>query len=403
MSKLYSFVTKEPIVYYNTDKIIEIPDTYINKPLRGLWVSNVGNIDLPVLTDIDQYKQEIKKLFKVCETYKINTLYFQVRTTNDAFYASKLNPYSRFLTGEEGKEPLFDVLDYVIKEGKKHDVDIHAWCNPYRVSFNGKLSVEDYLNTCDALNYAKKHPEYIILDTNNKLILNPGIEAVQDFIAESMLEIVENYDVKGIHFDDYFYPYSGLQKEHDDTKEFEQQSLSLGDFRRNNVNQTIRKVHKLIKDHNPNIEFGISPFGIWKNNKENEYGSNTALSCSESYYNQYADTLTWIKEGIIDYVIPQIYWEFGHKIAPFADICDFWVEACKHTDVALYIGHGAYRLGNEGEFSNPLELVNQMKYSNQYETVKGNVFFTYNTFTSDKASKGIEQLRLLNKEKDHEK
>ncbi len=147
---------------------------------------------------------------------------------------------------------------------------------------------------------------------------------------------------------------------------------------------------------NPTVQFGVSPFGIWKNNKENEYGSNTAPTCSESYYSQYADSLKWINDKYIDYIVPQIYWEFGHKIAPFADICDFWVDACKDKDVDLYVGHGAYRLGSKGEFLNKREVVNQIKYANQYKTVKGNVFFTYKTFIDKEISQdGMNELKKL--------
>ena len=403
MNKLYSYVSKQPIYYYNTKKIVEIPETYQEKEVRGLWVSNVGNIDLPVLTDEATYKKELHRLFETCKTYNLNTIFFQVRMTNDAFYQSKYNPYSRYLTSEEGKEPLFDVLQYVITLGKEYDIEIHAWCNPYRVSFNGKLSIQNYLDTCSNLNFAKQNKEYIMLDKNNKLILNPGIPEVQDFIAKSMQEIVENYDVDGIHFDDYFYPYSGLHDEHNDSEQIQNQSLDAGDFRRESVNQTIRKVYHAIKQANPTVSFGISPFGIWKNQKDTEYGSNTDQKCSESYYNQYADTLTWIKEEIIDYVVPQIYWEFGHSIAPFADICDFWVDVCKNKKTKLYVGHGLYRLGNEGEFENPLEIVNQVKYANQFEEVKGNIFFTYNTFFNEKSKQGVNELKKLFKENSNEK
>ena len=127
------------------------------------------------------------------------------------------------------------------------------------------------------------------------------------------------------------------------------------------------------KDKDKNLKFGISPFGIWKKKKSDELGSNSAPACSESYYGQFADSYYWIKEGIIDYIVPQIYWPFGHKIAPFADICDWWVAITKGTKVDLLIGHPAYRLGETGDFENKEEIVNQLKYANQYETVKGNV------------------------------
>lgn len=250
------------------------------------------------------------------------------------------------------------------------------------------------------MNLAKQHPEYLVLDKKGKLILNPALQEVKQHIIDSMEELVTNYDVDGVHFDDYFYPYSGLHDEINDQQEFEAQELEIGDFRRQNVNDVIKGVYDIMKKVNPTLQFGVSPFGIWKNKKENEYGSNTAPACSESYYGQYADSLTWIKEGYIDYIVPQIYWEFGHKIAPFADICDFWVEVCKDSKVDLYVGHGAYRLGSGNNWDNKEEITNQLKYANQYETVKGNVFFTYKTFIDkEKSYDGMNELKkLLNKE-----
>jgi uncharacterized lipoprotein YddW (UPF0748 family) len=394
--KLFKFISGEPIYYYNTFKQVEIPCNYFKKPFRAMWVSNVVNIDLPTVEDIEKYQKEVIKMLETCVEFNINAIFFQVRTTNDAFYESKLNPYSRYFTGKEGRKPPFDVLRWVISEAKKRHIEFHAWCNPYRVSMNGKLSIEEYLKTCDDLNFAKKHPEYLILDKQGQLILNPAIKEVKDFIIKSMVEIVENYDVNGIHFDDYFYPYSGLHEDYNDELEFKNQTLDLGDFRRKNVNDIVRGVYQAIKSYNQDLKFGISPFGIWKNKKDSEAGSNTDPACTESYYSLYADTLSWINESIIDYVVPQIYWEFGHKIAPFADICDFWVDVCKNSNVDLYIGHGAYRLGTKEEFLNKREIVNQVKYANQYETVKGNVFFTYKNFIDkDLAFSGMQELKKL--------
>ncbi len=394
--KLYKYQTEEPLYYYNTKKQVEIPNIYNEKPIRGMWVSNVKNIDLPTTENIKNYRLKVTNMLDCAKSYNINTVFFQVRTTNDAFYKSRINPYSRYLTGKEGKEPPFDVLKWIISEAKKRDIDIHAWCNPYRISADNNLSIGEYLKTCDDLNFAKRHPEYIVLDTNGKLILNPAIKEVRQFIIDSMVEIVENYEVAGIHFDDYFYPYSGLDSNRDDSEQFNNQSLNLDDFRRDNVNILIGDTYKALKKVNSKLEFGISPFGIWKNKRDNEFGSNTDLACTESYNSLYADSVKWVKEGYIDYIVPQIYWDFEHKIAPFADICDFWVEVCKDTLVKLYIGHGAYRLGKDGGFLNKEEIVNQVKYANQFDIVKGNVFFTYKNFIEkSEANPGMCELKKL--------
>ncbi len=398
--KLFYYKDKEkPICYYNTNKQIEIPNTFNLKPFRGMWVSNVANIDLPILEDEQSYKEKINRMLEVAKTFNINAILFQVRTTNDAFYESKLNPYSRYLTGQEGKKPLFDVLKYVIDEAKKYNIEIHAWANPYRVSLNGIIKQEDYIKTCDPLNFAIKHNEFVILNKEGQMILNPAKEEVRQHIIDSMKEIVRNYEVAGIHFDDYFYPYQGLDESCNDLKDYEQREdkkMSLGDFRRHQVDLVIKGVHDALKKENPKIRFGVSPFGIWRNNTNDALGSNNGPGATESYENQYANSYKWVKEGYCDYIVPQLYWEFGHKIAPFADLCDWWQNLCKDSNVDLYIGHGAYRLGQEGEYENPLEITNQVTYANQYDTVKGNVFFTYKTFIDeDKNRLGMCELKKL--------
>lgn len=398
--KLYKYKMNEvPINYYNTNTQVEVPSIYNKKEYRAAWVSNVVNIDLPTTENLELYQKEVIKLFDKFVEYNLNLVLFQVRTTNDAFYESKLNPYSRYLTGVEGKEPPIDILKWVIKEAKKRKLEFHAWCNPYRVSVNGKLSIDEYLKTCDDLNYAKQHPGHIILDKGGKLILNPCKKEVKDFIIESMKELASNYDIDGIHFDDYFYPYSGLSEEVNDLEDFNNRidkSQNLGDYRRENVNDVIKGISKGIHKINSKLKFGVSPFGIWKNKESDSLGSNTAPACSESYYGQFADSYHWIKTGIIDYIVPQIYWQFGHKIAPFADILDWWVSITKGTSVDLLIGHPTYRLGEDGDFENKLEIVNQVKYANQYKTVKGNVFFTGKTFLDkEKEMQGMKEIRKL--------
>ena len=389
----------EPIYYFQTNHQIEIPETFNLKDFRAMWVSNVLNIDLPTVEDIDTYQRKVIEMLETCLSYNINAIFFQVRTTNDAFYESKLNPYSRYLTGKEGKKPPFDVLKWIIEETKKREIEFHAWCNPYRVSMKSSMTKDEYLKDCDDLNFAKKHPELTVLDKNGQIILNPAKKKVKQFIIDSMVELANNYDVDGIHFDDYFYPYAGLDENNNDFADFAvrtNHSYTLGDFRRQNVSDVIQGVHEALKHLNPKIRFGVSPFGIWKNKANDPKGSNTDPRCSESYDNQYADAYLWVKKGYVDYIVPQIYWEFGHPIAPFADILDWWVNLLKGSSVDLYIGHGAYRLGNEGEFENIFEITNQLKYANQYPEVKGNVFFTYKTFINQDQSKmGMKEVKKL--------
>lgn len=394
----YKDKTKE-IKYFNTEVGIEIPDKYNEKPVRGFWVSTVLNIDLPIMEDAEAYKKELDQIVLVAKEFNMNTIYFQVRPTNDAFYQSKLNPYSRFLTGKEGLKPKFDVLEYLIKIAKKENIEIHAWANPYRVSMPLKVTKGEYLDSLDDMNYAKKHPQLVISDNNEQLIFNPASEQVKQFIIDSMIEIVQNYDVSGIHWDDYFYPYAPLSEKDNDLKEYEERkdkSLSLEDFRRFHVTDVIRRVHIALKEVNEKLSFGVSPFGIWLNKESDPRGANIDVSASESYKRQYADSYEWVKKGYIDYIVPQIYWQFGHPVAPFGDLVKWWAEVVEGTDVELYIGHAAYRLGNEGEFENKFEVVNQIKYANAYKEVAGNIFFTYKNFLNIEVDKeGMKEIKKL--------
>src|SRR5690606_29533541 len=216
---------------------------------------------------------KVIQMLDTAKAYHMTAIFFQVRTTNDAFYKSKFNPYSKYLTGKEGVAPKFDVLDFVIKEAKKRNIEVHAWCNPYRVSMKIDMSKMEYLETLDDLNFAKKYPDLVVTDKNGQLILNPAKKQVQDFIIESMLEIADNYDVDGIHFDDYFYPYAGLSDDDNDLEDFERRenkSQTLGDFRRSQITNVIKNLNEALKEKYPKLRFGVSPFGIWKTKSRSE-------------------------------------------------------------------------------------------------------------------------------------
>ena len=396
--KLTNYQTNEPLNYFKTNKQIEIPNDFKLKPFRAFWVSNVVNIDLPLVTD-PTYKEKVIQMLDTAVSYHMTAIFFQVRTTNDAFYQSKLNPYSRFLTGKEGVKPEFDVLEFVIKEAKLRHLEVHAWMNPYRVSMKSEMSKETYLSLCDDLNFAKKHPNFVVTDKNGQLILNPAKKEVKTFIKDSVIEILENYDVAGIHFDDYFYPYAGLSEHDNDQLDFEQRSdlsIDIDQFRRNQITDVIKAVHDVMKERFKTKRFGVSPFGIWTVKDKHPLGANVDPKCSQSYDNQYADSYLWVKEGYVDYIVPQLYWDFQHPLAPYGDLLLWWVDLCKGTKVDLYIGHGAYRLGDKGGYENPLEVVNQLKFANQFDNVLGNVFFTYKTFIDvEKEKAGMKLVKQL--------
>lgn len=397
--KLYRFKDPMvPITYWDSNEQVVIPEKYIEKPMRAFWVSNVVNIDMPNLSDLAAYKAKLEEIIQTAIDYNISAIFFQVRTNNDAFYKSKLNPTSRYLVGKEGDELTFDPLKWIVKEAHKNNIELHAWCNPYRVSMANK-DKDDWLETCDDLNLAKRRKDLIVLDTEGQIILNPAKEEVKKHIFDSMLEIIENYDVDGIHFDDYFYPYKPLHEKYNDLEEFENRkdkSQTLEDFREQHVDEVIKGVYDVVKKFNPTIQFGVSPFGIWKTTASDPRGSNNPSGVYESGISQHANSYRWVKEGFIDYVVPQLYWDFAFEKASFADMAKWWVDLCKGTNVKLYIGHGAYRLGKDGQYEDKMEIVNQVKYVNQYNEVQGNIFFTYKNFVSEGPEKeGMAELKKL--------
>ena len=237
------------VTYFGTDEVVTLPK-YHFKPeeVRGVWVSNVANIDTPQMKSKEEYQNYLKAMIERIASYNMNTIVFQVRPANDAYYPSLLNPWSRFITGTEGQDPGFDVLQFVIDEANKYGIRVHAWMNPYRVSLKSlndlNQTKEEYLSTLDALNFARRHPECTILDGAGKVILRPASEEVIEFITETVSEIVNNYDVEGIHIDDYFYPYAKIDPQYEiaDYNAYCKRFGLIGfdDWRRQNVDTLIK-------------------------------------------------------------------------------------------------------------------------------------------------------------------
>lgn len=405
MKKVERFVRGDFVTYFDTDKYVMVPKTVTEKQkeTRGIWFSTVANIDFEVMKDVESFKEYLISVIKKVKEYHFNTIVFQVRPTNDAFYESELNPWSRFITGVEDKYPGFDVLGWFIEEAKKENVDVHAWINPYRVSnikFTDNFKTkEEFLNSLSEKNFARKRPDLVIATVLDKLILDPTSSEVQEFVSDSALEIARKYDVKAVHIDDYFYPYEAII---DPLEEEKHQALapnlSLEDFRRQNVDKLMKMISDKLKTLDKKVEFGISPFGIYRTNKEQftkngkvggwEKGSNNHYSCYQGYDGLFADVLLWMKEGWIDYVVPQVYFEFDNyqvskedgtitERVKYADLVDWWNNACKETNMKLFVGQGLYRYSKEGNWSNSEEIINQIKYNHTKDFVSGTVMFTY--------------------------
>lgn len=396
MKKLKKFQSEEYVTYYDSDEVVMLPGKYEKhlEDVRGVWVSNVANIDTPIMKEITEYQEYLQKMMETIASYNMNTVVFQVRPTSDAYYRSVLNPSSRYITGVEGKDPGFDVLAYVIELANKHNIKVHAWINPYRVSVrsltNDNMSVEDYLASLDDLNFAKKNPHLTILDSSGKLILRPAAPEVIDFVAKTIMEIAENYDVEAVHIDDYFYPYAKIDHslEQNDYDKYALPHEDFDDFRRRNVDNMIQRIHDDLEAYHKasgrKVLFGISPFSVYRTNKKYketgwELGSCHTGKALECYSDLYSDVYKWMKEGWIDYVVPQAYFPFERPEITYHDIVRWWTQMSQTTNTTLYIGQALYQMGakDKPEWSNPEEMANQLKYNQNFENIKGTIFFTY--------------------------
>ena len=352
------------------------------KEMRGIWVATVLNIDWPSKKglSIESQKQEFIKILDNVKEWNMNAVFVQIKPVGDAFYPSKFSPWSEYLTGKQGENPGYDPLKFMIEEAHKRNIEFHAWYKPYRLTMSGGI---DKLSND---NIGKQRPDWTIT-YGGKLYLNPGIPEVNDYIVKSIMEVVENYDIDGVHMDDYFYPYKVKGEIYNDEEQYNKYGsnfLKVDDWRRDNVNKLIEKLYSSIKHKNKNIEFGISPFGVWRNiSTDSVRGSNTKAGI-QNYDDLYADILYWMKKNWIDYVAPQIYWNQGFKIAEYNTLVDWWSKYAKETKTNLYIGQAAYRIK---DWEKDDELINQIKYNRKSEEVKGSIFFSYSSLVKD--PKGI--------------
>lgn len=393
--KLHKYNSRQLVYYYGKEQAVEIPEYKHNEEgVRGVWVSNVVNIDTPIMKDTESYQTYLKDMIANIASYNMNLIIFQVRPCNDAYYPSKLNPWSRFITGVEGKDPGFDVLKFVIDEAKKYNIEVHAWMNPYRVTQKPLdqtgMTKEEMLDTLAENNYARVHKEDTILDGKNNIILKPASPTVIKFVTDTVMEVIENYDVTGVHIDDYFYPYAKVPRELEEEDYQaalqENKDLTFEDWRRSNVDKMISSIHYAMKKSLGNsgrkVEFGISPFGIYRTNialKENgwEKGSFHSAGALECYQDLYSDVYKWMQEGWIDYVVPQLYFPFERKDVNYHDLTKWWSERCLETNTKLYIGQAIYQMGANPTWGNPLEIDYQIRLNQVYPNILGTILFTY--------------------------
>lgn len=336
------------------------------REFRGAWIATVANIDWPKGRTITsgQKVADLVQIFDKLKEANINAVFFQVRTECDALYKSNYEPWSYWLTNEQGQapEPYFDPLEFAISEAHSRGMELHAWFNPYRVTSDTGAYERFYQHI------SKTKPDWI-LKFGKYTMLDPGNPEVQEYILNVIVDVLTRYDVDGIHFDDYFYPYSPKVSNEDSLTflKYHRGFTNIDDWRRDNINSLMKRIYQVIKSYKPYVKFGISPFGI----VENKYADTDGFN---SYHIIYCDPLSWIKGRYVDYVIPQLYWEMDHPKAPYRKLLPWWASVTE--DRHLYIGLYSSRFQNRQYLSKGFEIGNQIEMNRKYETVNGEVFFS---------------------------
>lgn len=347
------------------------------REFRAAWLATVVNLDWPSsrTLSVTNQKLELTKLLDSLKLYNVNTVIFQIRTECDAFYNSPYEPWSYWLTNSQGTppSPFYDPLQFAIEEAHKRGMELHAWFNPYRVY----RQTNTY--TTASNHVTNTHPEWVITCPNGYKFLDPGLPVVRNYVTSIIYDVTNRYDIDGVHFDDYFYPYPENNFTNQDSATFANYSrgfTNIGDWRRDNVNLLIKQVNDTIKFIKPWIKFGISPFGIWKN------GVPTGITGLDAYSVIYCDALAWLRAKSIDYLTPQLYWKFGGG-QDYAKLQPWWADSVHKYGLHYYPGHALYRVNpSDGNWAAE-EIPNQIRFDRSNPKVKGGVFFRTKSFTAN--------------------
>ncbi|MGC4154286.1 MAG: family 10 glycosylhydrolase [Propionicimonas sp.] len=363
--------------------------TRATRELRGMWLATVTNLDFPSRGGLtqDEVMAEFRGWLDLARQFNHNAIFVQVRPTGDAFWPSAYAPWSQWLTGRlDGTGPGWDPLAEMIAETHARGLEFHAWFNPFR----GAQRAEVGGPGADWEKLAPNHPllahrDWAVIypkgdEKLSAFYFDPGIPDARRFVQEAILEAVANYDLDAVHFDDFFYPYPVDGQDFDDSASFARYGTGgKAAWRRANINSFVREVGERIKQVKPWVKFGISPFGIWKNAKADGGAGTRGL---ESYHAIYADTRTWVREGWVDYIVPQLYWQIGYDRADYAALLPWWADVVKGTSVQLYIGQADYRVGTGGAWDSPDELSKQLALARTHDAA-GFVHFRATSLGAD--------------------
>ena len=348
--------------------------------MRGLWVTSAYNLDWPSRQGLTpaQLRAEINDILDRAANQGINAVFVQVRPAADALYNSSIFPWSHLISGTQGTAPAegFDPLEYWITAAHSRGIQVHAWLNPFRVTFPNQ-------DITDPNELYRTHPgrldPSLVIAYGRSLFFDPGNPAARQLIVDGVEDLLINYNLDGIHLDDYFYP----SRNFPDQAMFTRYGAGMtrDNWRRENVNALIRDLQRITHQTNPNASFGVSPFAIWKNNDSDPRGS--ATGGNESYYSQFADTRRWVLEGWVDYIAPQIYWVEGNRAACYEAVLTWWEDVVRGTNVRLYIGLAPYREVNNWQNWTNGTLVRQLERNARSNVVRGSIFFRERFMRSD--------------------
>lgn len=352
--------------------------------MRGMWLATVGGRDWPTRAGLraSEQRAELIEHLDTAVRHGLNTVILQVRPTADALWPSAYEPWSQYLSGSQGRDPGWDPLGTAVKEAHARGLELHAWFNPYRVS------VHDDPAHLVPSHPARKHPEWVV-PYGGKLYYNPGLPEVRAFVQDAMMDAVEKYAVDGVHFDDYFYPYPVAGRSFDDAGTYSTYGggfATRAAWRRDNIDRLVRETAARVKKVRPAARFGVSPFGVWRNAATDAKGSDTRAGV-QTYDDLHADTRKWVREGWIDYIVPQLYWNIGLDVADYAKLLPWWAEVARGSRTRLYIGEALYKAGDPEQpaaWQDPAELSRHLTLAQDHPEVGGHVFFSANDVAANR-------------------
>lgn len=380
--------------------------------MRGVWLSTVYGLDWPapstLETDSDAQRiqqQQSALIAKLDNMVRIgiNTVFFQVKPDGSALYRSALLPWSEVLTGTVGRDPGYDPLAFMLAEAHKRGIKVHAWLNPYRVTLNTRpetaAALRATLRASPASVYAL-HPDWIRI-ASGRYVLDPGLPDVRQWIVSVVTELVKNYPVDGIQFDDYFYYETPDSRLDDDAtyRLYGQGFSDKADWRRNNTLLMVQQVSQAIKSLNAQVAFGISPAGVWRNVVDDPRGSATQGG-GPAYDTAYADTRLWVERGLLDYIAPQLYWPVGRQIVRYDVLAKWWSEVVRHTHTRLYIGVALYKIGSPtkaepdwGVAEGVAELRRQLDINEALPEINGTILFSESYLSQPQTAAAVNYLQ----------